>query len=249
MLRALIAEEEERKVEEAKDEGNRALREKLAKLRVRGRGESDESGDGRNGRAGVMADVLDRSATSLGLNPKQTAAIADLLHNEVSGGGLGGGRGALSALLPGLDPEGTDGGAVAYELVRSALSARQHKTRCKSFEELDRRLWRAINQSSTTDPALSQALLAHYRRVVGLHSDQSWKVAEDYHHRVLQRVEDGQFDITSGEDVWSLTLALNAKKGKAGGRKDKEWCDVHGWCAHSTTDCTGKKSKNPPAKQ
>ena len=123
--------------------------------------------------------------------------------------------------------------------------------RCKNFDELDRRLWRAIDQSATTDPALSRSLLAHYRRVVQLQSDMSWEVAEDYHHRVFQRVEDGQFDIADGEDVWSLTLTLNNKKaGKKGaGNKGKGdlWCDVHGYCNHITGKCNSK-TKNQPAK-
>ena len=89
-LRAAIEEEKQNAAAKHARGDNQALRDELAQLRAQN---GNNGGGGRSERADALVNVLGRSADSLGLNSAQTAAIAELLHNEVGdvvGGGVGG---------------------------------------------------------------------------------------------------------------------------------------------------------------
>ncbi len=104
-MRAEIAAEEARKAETAvepqKDAKMEALEKRLVELR-RGLDPAEAAHADRSGaRAGKVSNVLDRSADNLGLKTNHLANIADFMNNPVSD--VGGG-GALSLLLPNVDP-------------------------------------------------------------------------------------------------------------------------------------------------
>ncbi len=102
--------------------------------------------------------------------------------------------------------------------------------------------------------------MKHYRTVTKLFSEHDWSTAADYHHRVFERVEDGSFDLSDGEDGWSLAQALFKVANKGKGKKKTgaalTWCEYHGYCSHVSSTCTqkaehgqGKKAKNFQAKR
>jgi hypothetical protein len=186
---------------------------------------------------------LDRSADNLGLKDNHLANIADFMKNAVSDGRSGS---ALSLLLPNVDPSASNSAALAVEFVRGAMLTKAQTKRHADYTEFARAMTKATAKARESDPLLAVQLAAHREQVTTLTMEHSWKVAEEYHWRVMTRIEDGEYDLSQGGDTWSLTWVLSGrkttKKKKDGGSKyDKAsalFCEYHGWCAHVTNDCS-----------
>jgi hypothetical protein len=228
-------------------------------------GPAEQAHGTRGDRAARIADLLDRGHERLGLGEGQRTSILDFMNNPVQGGG-GGMHGPLSLLLPNTNPLTSNPAMLAVELVRGAMLTRSQSKRLASYEEFAQQTRRAIRAARQEDPAMAVLLADHMQEVTTLTMQHSWKVAEEYHHHVMLRVEDGDWDLADGPDLYTLTKVLHVRhrmsggsgeggkgkgKGKSTAKFDKgsaKFCDVHGYCAHVTRDCEGKSKDGARAK-
>jgi hypothetical protein len=232
-----------------------SLRQEYEKLM--GPSEEAHAAKGAKPRSAAVVDVLERSGGPLGLNDEQLARIAQHLGQPVRKERVGD---ALSLLLPNTDPSSCDSAALAMEFVRGAMTTKAQSRRHANHGEFARAMGKAIAKARESDPAMAIQLFDHLQQVTSLTMDYSWKVAEEYHWRVMTRVEDGRYDLAQGGDTWTLTLVLNAGSGSKGAtsatkkkstydKKNAKFCDYHGYSLHATKDCKvsfkqGEKAKN-----
>jgi hypothetical protein len=97
---------------------------------------------------------------------------------------------------------------VAVELVREAMLSRAKNKRFTSYKEFALQMRRTIKMARDEDPAMAIMLENHLHEVTSLTFEHSWETAEEYHFRVMVRVEDGDWDLADGPDTYVLASVL-----------------------------------------